>query len=97
MASKGLAKAKEIYAKRDSRVRELKAEGKKIMKSYPPLEMITAIDYVPWAARKNPVTKADTQVPTMICPMLRSMLDWGMKGSRFYRWVHQRSYLRLRR
>jgi benzoyl-CoA reductase/2-hydroxyglutaryl-CoA dehydratase subunit BcrC/BadD/HgdB len=86
MTAKGLAKAKEVYAKRDLRVRELNAQGKKIMGyvcAYPPLEMVTAMDYVPFkilGSMDEPITKADTQVPTIICPMLRSMLDLGMKG-----------------
>jgi len=86
MTAKGLAKAKEIYAKRDLRVRELNAQGKKIMGyvcAYPTLEMVTAMDYVPFkilGSMDEPITKADTQVPTIICPMLRSMLDLGMKG-----------------
>jgi len=86
MSSKGLAKAKDIYANRAGRVRELKAEGKKIMGyvcAYPPLEMVTAMDYAPirvMGSMDEPITKADTQVPSIICPMLRSMLDLGMKG-----------------
>ncbi len=83
---KGLAKAADIYKNRDKRLRELKAEGKKIMGyvcAYPPLEMVTAMDYVPYriiGTMDEPITQADTQVPSIICPMLRSMIDLGMKG-----------------
>ena len=83
---KGLAKAADIYKNRDGRARELKAQGKKILGyicAYPPLEMLTAMDYVPFrvlGTMEEPITKADTQVPSIICPMLRSMLDLGMKG-----------------
>jgi len=45
--SKGLSKAKEIYRNRSRRVKELKAEGKKVI-GYPcvyvPIEMLTALD-----------------------------------------------------
>jgi len=83
---KGLAKAAEIYNNRDKRLRELKAEGGKIMGyvcAYPPLEMVTAMGYVPFriiGSMDEPITQADTQVPSIICPMLRSMLDLGLKG-----------------
>ena len=82
----GLAKAADVYNNRDKRLRELKAEGKKIMGyvcAYPPLEIVTAMGYVPFrilGSMNEPITKADTQVPAIICPMLRSMLDLGMKG-----------------
>jgi len=86
MAEKGLARAVEIYESRDKRARELKAEGRKVMGylcSYPPLEMMTALDYVPFRVMgdmNEAITKADSYVPTIICPFLRSVLDLGLKG-----------------
>lgn len=86
MAEKGLARAKEICQQRDKRARELKAEGKKIMGYlciYPPLEMVTALDFVPFRIlgdMNEAITKADAYLPPIICPFLRSAFDLGLKG-----------------
>ncbi len=85
-ALKGLDRAKEIYRNRDKRVKELKAQGRKIMGyycCYPILEMMTALDLVPYRILGNPnepIAQADKCLPTMICPFVRSTLDMGMKG-----------------
>jgi len=82
----GLKRAGEIYRKRDSRIRELKAEGRKVMgylDIYPVLEVLTALDIVPYRIlgdMSEPVTRADTYLPTVVCPFLRSCLDLGLKG-----------------
>jgi benzoyl-CoA reductase subunit C len=85
-ASKGLAKAKEIYENRSARVKELRAEGKKIV-GYPciyvPLEMLTALDLVPYRIYgdiREPVTEADRGLQTAFCPIMRSAFDLGLKG-----------------
>ena len=85
-ASKGLAKAKEIYQDRSRRVKELKAEGKKII-GYPciyvPIEMMTALDLVPYRIYgdiREPVTEADRGLQTAFCPIMRSAFDLGLKG-----------------
>ncbi len=52
--SKGLIKAEEIYHNRDHRVKELKAEGKKIigfLHLYPVLEMLTALENIGYLNR----------------------------------------------
>ena len=84
--SKGLAKAKGIYEDRSRRVKELKAEGKKII-GYPciyvPLEMMTALDLVPYRIYgdiREPVTEADRGLQTAFCPIMRSCFDLGLKG-----------------
>jgi len=82
----GLSRAKEIYQDRTSRVRELKAEGKKVigyLDIFPVLEMLTALDLVPYRIlgdMSEPITKADTCLPTVVCPFLRSVMDLGLKG-----------------
>jgi len=82
----GLSRAKEIYQDRTSRVKELKAEGKKIigyLDIFPVLEMLTALDLVPYRIlgdMSEPITKADTCLPTVVCPFLRSVMDLGLKG-----------------
>ncbi len=82
----GFAKARKIYEDRGLRARELKAEGKKIMGyycSYPPLELITGMDFVPFRVQgsiNEAITKADSSIPTIVCPIIRSSLDMAMKG-----------------
>ena len=84
--SKGLARVKEIYQDRAHRVKELKAEGKKVMGYlciYPVLEMLTALDVVPYRIfgdMREPITKADACLPTVVCPFIRSALDLELKG-----------------
>lgn len=86
MAEKGLAKVKDIYRQRDRRARELKAEGGKIIGYtciYPPLEIVTALDFIPYRILgdiNEPITKADSCLPTIVCPFVRSSLDLGLKG-----------------
>ncbi len=85
--SKGLTRVREIYRDRTYRVKELKAEGRKVIGYlciYPALEMITALDLVPYRIfgdMKEPITKADACLPTVVCPFLRSSLDLGLKGN----------------
>jgi benzoyl-CoA reductase subunit C len=85
-ASQGLSKAKDIYLNRSRRVKELKAEGKRIMGYlclYPAIEMLTALDIIPYRMfgdMKEPITRADSFLPTVVCPFLRSLLDLGLKG-----------------
>ncbi|MFC2017039.1 2-hydroxyacyl-CoA dehydratase subunit D [Chloroflexota bacterium] len=84
--SQGLARVSEIYQDRTLRVNQLKAEGKKVMGYlciYPVLEMMTALDLVPFRIlgnMKEPITKADACLPTVVCPFIRSCMDLGLKG-----------------
>jgi benzoyl-CoA reductase/2-hydroxyglutaryl-CoA dehydratase subunit BcrC/BadD/HgdB len=86
MTNKGLARASEIYRDRSSRAKELRAGGKKIMGYpclYPPIELLTAFDLIPYRMfgdMKEPITKADSYLPTVVCPFLRSLLVLGIKG-----------------
>jgi len=83
---RGLSKAREIYLNRSQRARELKAAGKRIMGypcAYVPLEMITALDLVPYRTcgdMKEPVTEADRALPSSFCPIMRTCLDCALKG-----------------
>jgi len=85
--SEGLRRVKEIYQHRSRRVKELKAGGDKVVGYlciYPVVEMMTAADLVPYRMfgdMREPITKADSVLPTVVCPFLRSLLDLGMKGS----------------
>ena len=84
--SKGLSKAKEIYRNRSRRVKELKAEGKKVI-GYPcvyvPIEMLTALDLIPYRTYgdiREPVTEADRALPTSFCPIIRGCFDCALKA-----------------
>jgi len=85
VSTKGLARATELYQNREAEAHRLKAEGEKLMGylcSYPPLEMVTAMDFVPFRLlgdMAEPITKADAYLPSIICPFLRSALDLGLK------------------
>jgi bzd-type benzoyl-CoA reductase N subunit len=84
--SKGRSYVEEICSQRSGRAKELKDEGKKIMGYfclYPPLEMLSALDLVPYRIlgdMREPITKADACLPTVVCPFDRSALDLGLKG-----------------
>lgn len=83
---KGLARVRQIYENRDSRVRELKAEGEKIIGYfciYTPLEMITAAEWVPYRIFgdvNEPISEADVYLETILCSFVRSCFDIGIKG-----------------
>lgn len=83
---KGLARAKALYQDRSQRAKELKAQGKKVMGYfclYPVLEIFTAFDIVPYRIlgdMAEPITKADSCLPTIVCPFIRSAMDLGLKG-----------------
>jgi benzoyl-CoA reductase/2-hydroxyglutaryl-CoA dehydratase subunit BcrC/BadD/HgdB len=67
-------------------VEELKSEGQKVigyLDIYPVVEMLTALDLVPFRILgdiREPITRADTCLPTVVCPFLRSVMDLGLKG-----------------
>jgi bcr-type benzoyl-CoA reductase subunit C len=82
----GLKKALKIYQSRHESAVEFAASGKKIIGyfcSYAPLEMLTAMDFIPFriqGSMDESITKADSHIPTIACPILRSSLDLGLKG-----------------
>jgi len=86
VASQGLTRVREIYQDRPQRAKELREQGKKVMGYlciYPAVEIMTAFDLVPYRIfgdMRETITKADTYLPTVVCPFLRSCLDLGLKG-----------------
>ncbi len=84
--AKGIARAREICRQRSKRAQELRLSGKKVVGYlclYPPVEMLTALDLVPYRLlgdMKETITKADNYLPTVVCPFLRNLLDLGLKG-----------------
>lgn len=83
----GLARVEELYQDRAKRAKELHQKGKKIIGyvcCFPPIEMFTALDMVPFRIMGNvrePVTKADACLETILCPFIRSSFDQAMKGN----------------
>ncbi len=81
----GLEKALDIYRARNRSAVAHVSGGKKIMGyfcSYAPLEMITAMDFVPFRIQgcmDESITKADVHIPNIVCPVIRSGLDLGLK------------------
>jgi benzoyl-CoA reductase subunit C len=81
-----MSKVDREYEDYGSRARELGREGKKIIGyicSFVPLEMITAAGCIPFRVRGNvrePITRGDTLLETIVCPFIRSCFDLSVKG-----------------
>ena len=86
-AGKGLAAADRYYQDYGFRARELKNQGRKIIGylcALAPVEIITAAGFIPFRIKGNvnePITKADTQMETIVCPLVRSCFDMALKGN----------------
>ncbi len=87
VTSRGLLVVEKYYHDYGGRARELKGQGKKIfgyLCAYVPLEIITAAGFIPFRIKGNvnePITKADTQMETIVCPLVRSCYDLALKDS----------------
>jgi benzoyl-CoA reductase subunit C len=87
VALKGLAAADKYYQDYGVRARELKKQGKKVIGylcAFTPAELITAAGMVPFRIKgdvNEPITKADTEMETIICPLVRSCFDMALKGN----------------
>jgi len=75
------------YQDYGARARELKKRGAKIMGymcALTPVEIITAAGFVPFRIKgdvNEPITKADSQLETIVCPLVRSAFDMTLKGN----------------
>lgn len=82
----GLKLADKYYSDYGSRARELNQGGTKIMGylcALTPVEMIAAAGFVPFRIIGNvnePITRADTEMETIVCPLVRSCFDMSLKG-----------------
>jgi len=80
-----MSKVDKYYREYGLRARELSLEGKKIIGyicSFVPLEMITAAGCIPFRVRgdiREPITKGDTLMETIVCPFIRSCFDLSLK------------------
>jgi benzoyl-CoA reductase subunit C len=83
----GLAAAEKYYQDYGSRARELKKQGKPIIGylcAFTPVEIIAAAGFVPFRIKgdvNEPITKADTEMETIVCPLVRSCFDMALKGN----------------
>jgi benzoyl-CoA reductase subunit C len=83
--SEGLSLAEKYYQHYGSRAGELKKQGKGIMGylcAFVPLEIITAAGFIPFRIIgdvNEPITKADAEMETIICPLVRSCFDMWLK------------------
>ena len=83
----GLARVDELYQNRTQRATELRKEGKKVigyMCCFPPVEMFTALDMVPYrimGSVQEPITQANAYLETILCPYVRSCFDLARKGN----------------
>lgn len=74
------------YQDYGSRAKELAEQGKKVIGylcAFTPVEFITAAGFVPLRIKgsvQEPITKADTQMETIVCPLVRSCYDMTLKG-----------------
>jgi len=81
-----LAAADNYYQDYGSRARELKKQGKPIIGylcALTPVEIIAAAGFIPFRIKGNvnePITKADTEMETIVCPLVRSCFDMSLKG-----------------
>jgi benzoyl-CoA reductase subunit C len=83
----GLAAAEKLYRDYGSRARELKEQGERIIGylcAFTPVEVITAAGLVPFRIKgdvNEPITRADTEMETIVCPLVRSCFDMALKGN----------------
>jgi len=86
IATGGLSEVNRRYADRTRRAKELQEAGAQIFGyycCYPPLEMLTALDIVPYRIGgdvREPITEADAVLETITCPFIRSSFDLALKG-----------------
>ncbi len=82
----GLVTVDRYYQDYGSRARELKKQGKQIIGylcALVPVEILTAAGFIPFRIKGNtsePITKADTEMETIVCPLVRSCFDMSLKG-----------------
>ncbi len=83
----GLAQVEKYYQDYGGRARELRGQGGRIIGylcAFVPLEVLTAAGFIPFRIKgsiNEPITRADTQMETIVCPLVRSCYDLTLKGN----------------
>ncbi len=86
----GLATAEKYYREYGLRAKELHRLGKGVvgyLSALGPVEIITAAGFVPVRLKgeiKEPITKADAHMETIVCPFVRNVFDVVLKGAYEY-------------
>jgi benzoyl-CoA reductase subunit C len=85
-AGNGLTTVDKYYEDYGCRARELKREGRKIIGhlcACAPVEMITAAGFIPFRLKGDihePITKADSYMEVIVCPLIRSCFEASING-----------------
>ena len=83
----GTAVLERYYREYGSRAEELKGHGYRFIGylcAFVPVEILYAAGFVPFRIKgdvNEPITKADVNMETLICPLVRSCFDLAVKGS----------------
>ena len=88
--SGAFAVVEQLYQNYGSRANEISKQGRKVIGylcALTPVEIIHAAGFVPLRIRGSvtePITKADAQMETIVCPLVRSCYDMAVKGKYDY-------------
>jgi benzoyl-CoA reductase subunit C len=83
----GLAVVEKYYREYGRRGEELKRQGYRFIGylcAYVPVEIVYAAGFIPFRIKgdvNEPITKADVNMETLVCPLVRSCFDLAVKGS----------------
>ena len=86
MTDTSLQRVEKLYTDYGFHARELHEQGRKVIGylcAFTPVEIITAAGLIPFRIKGDvdePITRADTQMETIICPVVRSAYDVTLKG-----------------
>jgi benzoyl-CoA reductase subunit C len=82
----GLATVEKYYREYGRRAEELKSQGYRFMGylcAFVPVEIVYAAGYIPFRIKgdvNEPITRADVNMETLVCPLVRSCFDLAVKG-----------------
>ena len=83
----GLAVVEKYYREYGGRAEELKKQGYRFIGylcAFVPVEIVYAAGFIPFRIKgdvNEPITKADVNMETLVCPLVRSCFDLAVKGS----------------
>jgi bzd-type benzoyl-CoA reductase N subunit len=82
----GLAVLEKYYREYGRRAEELKSQGYRFIGylcAFVPVEIVYAAGFMPFRIKgdvNEPITKADVNMETLVCPLVRSCFDLAVKG-----------------